>query len=172
MQKSKFTKFINSLNEDELKIEIDKLFSTFPEVKQHYSMELGTDEDRKKVYDRIKKDLESKYKTKSYRRPKRPRIQKINTILRDVEKHAVFTFELGEIFLYNVECATKFAKDYQYFSDPLNNVILNSYEKSCLYIRDALMEEEYEERLQEVITNMKLFPLVAREMKAIHSRII
>lgn len=170
MQKSKFTKFIQSLNEEELKIELDNLYNRLSDVKHYYSLELGSDADRKRIYDKVKKDLASKYKTKSYRKPRRPRIQKINTILREVEKHAVYTFELGDIFLYNVECATIFSKEYQFFSDPLKNVILKSYEKACLYIRDALMEEEFNDRLKTVIVNMKNFPWIAIELEQIYDR--
>ena len=170
MQKSTFNKYLQSLEEEELRMELDRLFSKIPEVKHYYSLELGSDNDRKRIYDKFKKEIAAKYKTKSYRKPRRPRIQKLMGILRDVEKHRVFTYELGEIFLYNVECATGFAKEYQFFSDPLQNMIIASYEKACLYIRDALMEEEYQERLKNVIINMRQFPYVGIEMDQIYKR--
>jgi len=170
MQKSKFTKFIQSLTDEELRLEMDNLYTKLSDVKHYYALELGSDADRKRIYDKVKKNLESKYKTKSYRRPRRPRIQKINTILREVDKHAVFTFELGDVFLYNVECATRFAKEYRFISDPLTNVIKSSYEKACLYIRDALMEEEFSDRLKEVIINMKSYPWIAIEMEQIYEQ--
>ena len=170
MQKSKFTKFIESLTEEELKSELDNLYNKLADVKHYYSLELGSDADRKRIYDKIKKDLASKYKTKSYRKPRRPRIQKINTILREVEKHAVFTFELGDVFLYNAECASHFSKEYQFFSNPLKNVLINSYDKACLYIRDALMEDQFSDRLKNVIISMKNFPWVAIELEQIYDR--
>jgi hypothetical protein len=172
MQKSTFKKYIKSLNEDELREEIDRLFSKIPEVKHYYTLELGSDADRKRIYDKVKRGLESKYRTKSFRRPRRPRIAKINAILREVEKHALYTFELGDVFLYNVECATAFANKYYFESDPLTNVILKSYEKGCLYIRDALMEDEFEDRLKEVIVNMKRYPNIAISMEQLYDRII
>ena len=172
MQKSTFTKYIHSLNEEELKQELDNLYNKVPEVKHFYVLELGSDSDRKKIYDRIKKDLTSKYATKSYRKPRRPRIQKINTILREVEKHVIYTFELGDIFLFNVECATTFMKKYHFYSEPLHNNILASFEKACLYIRDALMEEAFEERIASVISNTAYYKPLQNQLKQLHDRII
>ena len=170
MQKSKFTKYIDSLNEEELRHEMDNLFTKVNEVKHYYTLELGTDIDRKRIYDKVKKNLAAKYATKSRRRPRKPRVAKVNAILREVEKHSVYTFELGDVFLYNAECATEYIKKFDFITDPLQNVLISSYTKACLYIRDALMEDEFDERLKAVITNVRYQFFLKKELQSIYDR--
>jgi len=170
MQKSKFTKYISSLDEDELRQEMDNLYTKVDGVKHYYTLELGTDMDRKRIYDKVKKNLTAKYATKSRRRPRKPRVAKINAILRDVEKHSVYTFELGDVFLFNAECATEYIQKYDVITDPLTNVLMSSYTKACLYIRDALMEDEFEERLLSVIEKVKFHFFIRKELQAIYDK--
>ena len=171
MQKSTFTKYINSLSEEELKLELDALYTFSPDVKQYYVMELGSEKDRKRIYDNIKKDIASKYATRSVRRPRKPRISKIRAILRNLERQKSFTYELGDVFLFNVECATKYVQKHWILTDPLRNIILETYEKACLYIRDALMEDENIDRINDCVINVKRQPSLAIEMEKIRDRI-
>jgi len=92
MSKAKFSKHLKELNIEEMKHELLQLYTSIPEVRQHYAMELGTEADRKKIYDKVKKNIESKYATKSYRRPRRPRIQKINTLLKGIKTSRSISF--------------------------------------------------------------------------------
>ena len=171
MQKSKFTKYIKSLTEEELVAELESLYSYSPDVKQFYVMELGSEKDRKRVYDNIKKDIESKYATRSLRRPRKPRISKIRAILRNLERQKSFTYELGDVFLFNVECATEYVKKHWILTDPLRNIILETYEKACLNIRDALMEDEHMDRINQCLVNMRRQPGTAIEMEKIRDKI-
>ncbi len=171
MQKSKFTKYIRSLTEEELLVELETLYTYSPDVKQFYVMELGSEKDRKRVYDNIKKDIESKYATRSLRRPRKPRISKIRAILRNLERQKSFTYELGDVFLFNVECATEYVKKHWILTDPLRNIILETYEKACLNIRDALMEEEHMDRINQCLVNMRRQPSTAIEMEKIRDKI-
>jgi hypothetical protein len=82
MRKSSFIKHINQLEEEDLRSELLMLFSKVKGVSEFYKMELGSEADRKKLYDKAKKDIASKFATKSYRRPRRPRIQKTYKILK------------------------------------------------------------------------------------------
>lgn len=172
MQKSTFTKYIRSLTEEELRQELDNLYAFSPDVKQYYTMELGSEKDRKRIYDNIKKDITSKYATRSVRRPRKPRISKVRAILRNLERQKSFTYELGDVYLHNVECATEYVKKHWILTDPLINIILDSYEKACLNIRDALMEEEYMDRINQCIVNMKRQAGTAIEMEKIRDRIL
>ncbi len=171
MQKSTFIKYIQSLNEEELKHELENLYAFSPDVKQFYIMELGSEKDRQRIYNNIKKDIESKYVTRSLRRPRKPRISKIRAILRNLERQKSFTYELGEVFLFNVECATKYVKAHWIITDPIRNIIFETYEKACLYIRDALMEDTYMDRINECIVNVQRHPLLSLEMEKIRDRV-
>ena len=80
MRKSNFTKFLNSLTEEELREEMDKLYSKYKPIKDYYTMELGETEDRKKLLDRAKKGIERLYE----RRKTRSRLSKVNAILKEI----------------------------------------------------------------------------------------
>lgn len=171
MQKSTFTKYIKSLTAEELVAELETLYTFSPDVKQFYVMELGSENDRKRIYTNIKKDIESKYATRSIRRPRKPRISKIRAILRNLERQKSFTYELGEVFLFNVECATIYVKKHWILTDPVKNIILDTFEKACLNIRDALMEDEYMDRINQCIVNMRRQPSTAIDMEKIRDKI-
>lgn len=156
MRKSSFLKHINELTEEELRKELDSLFTNIPEVRNYYKMDLGTDLDRKKLFDKAKKDILSKYASKSYRRPRRPRIQKINTILADMSKLSIFDYEMLDLYLYNTECAVDFMINYRFGSPPLFNTIVKSFTKSLLMIQDGKLQNEFKDRCQVVIDKLAI----------------
>jgi len=156
MRRSTFIKHINQIDEAELREELLNLYTKIPEVKSYYSMELGTDKDREKVYAKAKESILSKYKTKSRRRPRRPRIQKINTLLREMEKAAIFPYEMIDLHLFNAEQGLSFMGEYRFYSDPLRNTIIKSLDKALALITDSLFQEKYRERM-EVIISIRIY---------------
>lgn len=148
MRRSTFLKHISSISEEELRDELLQLFTKVPEVKSFYSMELGDEKDREKIYTKAKVSIQSKYKTKSYRKPRRPRIQKINALLKDLEKKAVFSWEMIDIYLFNAEQGLSFMKTYQFYSEPLKNTIVNSIKKALPLIEESLFQDKYKDRVE------------------------
>ena len=153
MRKSTFIKHINQLGEDELKEELLMLFTKVSAVAQYYKMELGSVEERQKTYEKAKLDIESKYKTKSYRKPRRPRIQKIKKIISDLNKVTVLNYEMIDISLFNSECATRFHNEYDFYSTPLFNTILQSFESALDLIKQNKMEDIYKERCLKIVNS-------------------
>lgn len=151
MRKSTFQKHINQLSEEELREELMTLFNKVSAVSQYYKMELGSAEERQKTYTKAKADIESKYKTKSYRKPRRPRIQKIKKIISDLNKVTVLNYEMIDIYLFNTECATRFHNEYDFYSTPLFNTILHSFESALDLIRQNKMEDIYKERCMKIV---------------------
>lgn len=147
MRLNSFKKFLDSLNEDELKDEMMRLYTKIEEVKTFYKMDLGSDKDRKKVFDKAKKLIAKKYVTKSYRKPRRPRIQKVNKILSETRKSTILDYEMIDIYLFTAETAVEFMREYDFHSDPLTNNICNCFEKAQNLIKDNLMEDEFAERV-------------------------
>lgn len=171
MRRSSFNKYIVELSEDELKEELLKLFDKIPEVKLFYKMDLGSDKDRKKIYDKAKKDIAKKYVTKSYRRPRRPRIQKVNKILSELKKSSILSFELIDIYLFTSETALAFNKEYQFYSDVLTNNICLCFEKAMLLIKENRMEEDYKERALAVINSAPFDMEMRRRLKASYNQV-
>ena len=151
MRKTKFRKHLDQLGEDDLRIELAALYDKLVEVRQYYQMELGSKKERDRRYAQAKKDITAKYKTKSFRKPRRPRIQKVKKILSELEKLSVFSHELIDIYLYDVETALEFTRTYDYFTQVLYNNISLSFEKACRLIALNSMEEEYYERCKKIL---------------------
>ena len=156
MRKSSFLKHINQLDEEDLRNEISLLYDKLDSVKKFYKMELGSQKDREKVYEAAKKKIASKYATKSYRKPRRPRIQKVNAILRDLKKEAIFSFDMIDIYLFTVETAMNFMEEYQFFSDPLFNNITNYFDQACVLIQENAMQSTYNARCKLVVDKSKV----------------
>lgn len=151
MRISTFKKFLDSLSEESLKQELLDLYTKNKEVKTYYLMELGTEEDRKKIYDRAKKAIQSKFKTKSYRKPKRPRISKVNAILKDLHSLSIFKDEMADLYLYNCEVALHFMEEYYYYSEPVVNNIYKSFEAACKLIQADMTEDHFEKRCNHIV---------------------
>lgn len=150
MRLSSFKKFVDSLSEEELKEELLRVYTKLDEVKTFYKMDLGTDKDRKRIFDKAKKLIAKKYVTKSYRKPRRPRIQKVNKILSETRKSTVLDYEMIDIYLFTSETAVNFMIEYDFYSDVLVNNICNTFEKAQNLIKDNLMEEEFAERVEQI----------------------
>ena len=163
MRKSSFIKHLEELKEDELKQELVNLYDALPNVREYYKMDLGSDADRKKVFDKAKKDITSKYATKSYRRPRRPRVQKIKSILSDMSKKSIFDFDMIDLHLHNVESAVYFMKEYRFASQVVYNNVNNSFNKALLMIQDGLFQSEFEDRCQAMLDEIKDIPEIFGE---------
>jgi len=135
---------------------MQQLYERIPEVKSFYALELGDEKERNKVYNKAKEFIKAKYRTKSFRKPRRPRIQKINRLLSELEKNATYNWDMIDIYLFNVEQGLNFMKTYSFYSEPLKNTIINSLEKALLLIEDALFHEKYKERVEAMIST-KIF---------------
>ncbi len=165
MRRSSFLKHIKAMDEEELREELIKLFDQSKEVKLYYKMDLGDDKERKKVFDAAKKEIAKKYVTKSYRRPRRPRIQKVNKLLSELNKSALLSYEMIDVYLFTAETAINFNHEYGFFSEVLMRNISNCFEKAIHLIIDNRMEDDYKERA-EAIMQMLPFDLgLRRKMK-------
>ncbi len=146
MRKSQLIKHLSTLEEEDLRQEILTLYDRSSEVKKYYSMELGSHQDREKLFAKAKADIDSKYKTKSYRRPRRPRIAKIKKLLSEVEKVSIYQDEMADLHLYNCECALSFMENYRFISTPLFNTIFYSFNKAVDMIVASMENETYYDR--------------------------
>ena len=169
MRKITFQKHLDQLTEEDLRKELLLLFEKIDEVKQFYKMELGNAKDKEKFFEKSKKLIASKYSTKSFRRPRRPRIQKVNTILRDIRKTVIFDFEMIDIYLFTVETALGFMLDYRYQSAPLYNNVTKCFEEACKITADNIMQDEYVLRMEEILSKSRYILGLYKELDDIYS---
>ena len=151
MRKSVFLKHIEQLDEEDLRQELLTLYDKVKGVNKYYAMELGSEKEREKYFAGIKKQIQSKYATKSLRKPRRPRIQKINKILSDAAKTVLFDYEMIDIYLFNAEEGVNFMIIYNFYSTPVFNSIVNSYVKALDLIDTSRMKDNYAEMSNRIL---------------------
>ena len=165
MRKSQFIKHLQELGEDDLREELLQLYKSVPEVKTYYSMELGSEKERKKLYDRVKKEIIAKYATKSFRRPRRPRIQKINLILAEMNRKSIFAHEMADLYLFDIEQAIEFSRKYQFYSNVLSNHVVKFFNEACRIIQEQVLQDTYRERCENILSNVLYYPTIHMDME-------
>lgn len=151
MRKSEFNKFLSSLAEEELREEMGKLFDNVSGVKEYYAMELGSAADRKKIFESAKKKIDRYYATKSYRKPKAPRIRYLQALLREMHQLSVFPHETVDLYLYDVEKALDFLDEYYFYSKTLFNHLEKSFSTACDLIGGGRYQEMFSVRVERIM---------------------
>lgn len=143
------------MNEDELRQEMKSLYATIKEVKQHYQMELGGDEERRKIFDKAKKDIYNLYFIRNIPR-KRPRIAKIKIILKGLKKLSVFSHETIDLLLYTTETCLEYLSRRRYTTSATYNSCMDSFEQA-LELIDTGLHSDFQSRCKSIVTKAKRF---------------
>lgn len=160
LRKSNFTKYLDSLTDDELKEELDKLYSKYKSVKDYYAMELGNVDDRKKLLDRAKNGIGRLYE----RRKTRSRLSKVNTILKEISLISIFDHELAKVYIHHVECATSHINYYGLRREADANHLATSFKKSVDLITSSQTKEDNAPRLEKVLERLHRFYSLTNEL--------
>lgn len=156
MRKSVFTHHLSQLSEEELREELTHLYDKVEEVKSYYRIELGSDVDRGKWVASIKKQVASCFITRSRRKPRRPRIKKMQSLLKEASKKSIYDHELADIFIDATEQASGFMSSYNFYSETLHNNILKTFRKSLQLAKMSLSIDDYNPRIQMIVNNKGL----------------
>jgi hypothetical protein len=157
MRKSDLIRHLDQLELDDLRQEVLSLYDSVKGVKDYYAMELGSEKERQKLYDKAKKDIVSKFATKSRRKPRRPRIQKLNLLLNKLDKSSVFPHEMIDIYLFACEQAINFKIDYRFKSDPLDNTITGTFQKAIDLITAQGLIQDYNDRCSRLFEDIHYY---------------
>jgi hypothetical protein len=150
MRKTDYSKFINSISHDELKEEMEMLYEKYKDVKKHYTMELGTEKDRMAIFNSAKKTITKSYSRRGYR-PKSPKLMKLNNTIKELESISIFDHELIDFYLFNIETALTFNKEYGYYSEPFENFVERNFIKTLDKIEAAALITDFEDRLLKLV---------------------
>ncbi len=142
VNRAEFNKFLKSIGEAELRAELVMLYSKVSAVKEHYTMELGDEKARKKVYDKTKKDLSNLYYIRGIAR-KRPRIQKVKSLLKTMEKNAVFTHETVDLYLFVTELSLEYLSKRSRTTQAVYNQCIESYRKASSLISQYDYQDDF-----------------------------
>lgn len=160
MRKTSFTKFLNSLSEEELKEELDKLYTKYKPIKEYYAMELGDVADRKKLLDKAKNAIGRLYE----RRKARSRLSKTNNILKEISLISIFDHELADVYIHHVECATSHINYYGLRKEADANHLANSFRKSVDLITSSQTKDVNGPRLERVLEKLHRFYALTNEL--------
>jgi len=157
MKNTSVSKYINSLSQEELQKEILMLLKKLPAVKEYYKMELGSVTQREQLYKKAKVEIAKRYATKSYRRPRKPRIQKINKLLTEMKKKSIFDHEMVDLYLFDLESCIKFSMEYGVITLVIQNHIDQVYKKADAIIRENKLQDMFQDRINWIEENQFLF---------------
>ncbi len=162
MRKTSFTKFLDSLTEEELKDELDKLYTKYKPIKDYYTMELGAVVDRKKLLDRAKKGIERLYE----RRKTRSRISKVNNILKEMSIISIFDHELADVYIHHVECATDHINYFGLKREADGNHLMASFKKAVDLITSSQTKKDNGPRLEKLLDRLHRFYALNRDLRS------
>jgi len=148
------------MSEEELKEELDKLYTKYKPVKEYYTMELGEVDDRKKLLDRAKKGIERLYE----RRKTRSRLSKVNNILKEISLISIFDHELADVYIHHVESATSHINYYGLKRDADANHLASSFMKAVDLITSSQTKEDNGPRLEKVMEKLHRFYALSSEL--------
>jgi len=160
LRKSNFTKYVNSLTEEELRAELDKIYTKYKPIKEYYTMELGDEADRKKLLTKAKKSISKLYE----RRKTRSRLSKVNTILKEISLISIFDHELADVYIHHVEEATEHANYFGLWRDADANHLLKSFREAVNLVTSSQTKEDNEPRLDSIIAKLHRFTYLVNEM--------
>lgn len=146
MRKTTFIKYLENASEEELSDELQTLYSKYPEIKEHYTMELGTSEDRKKIYDKAKKKLFKLYER--YRT--RARQTKANAIIKNIERISVFDHELADFYLYHAEQCIDWLR-YMTIDPVVWRHFISSLTKGLELVLKSMSEDDFRDRIYRIV---------------------
>ena len=148
------------MNEEELREELDKLYSRYRDIKNYYTMELGEKDDRKKLLDKAKNSIERLYE----RRKTRSRLSKVNTLLKDISSISIFDHELADVYIHHVECATDHINYYGLRREADANHLASSFRKSVDLILRSQTQEDNVPRLEKCLERLHRFYALVNEL--------
>jgi len=168
MSRSAFTKFIKTLEENDLRTELASLYAKIDGVKKHYAMELGKDADRKKIFDKAKKEIFNLLYVRNKPR-RRPRIQKIKLKLKEIAKYSVFQHELADLYLYASEQEMNYLQRRPSTTQATYNNCVENFQKACDIINQLMLHDSFRERCQTMALDSDVVYLLEDKIVDIYS---
>jgi hypothetical protein len=161
LRKSNFTKFIDSLSDEELREEMDKLFTKYKSIKEYYTMELGSEDDRKKLLDKAKngiRKLYEKFRTRS-------RLTKVNNILKDMSAISIFDHELADVYITHVEAATNHLNYFGWARDADYNHLEKSFFRAVDLVTSSQSQDQLGGRLKDILKKLQKYTYFVDELE-------
>lgn len=146
MRKTVFKKYVEEAEREDLIAELTKLYDSIPQVKNYFVMELGTEEDRKKIFDKAKKKLSGMYQRYRFRARK----TKAKEVIKQVESISVFDHELADFYLYHAELCVQWLNWFNV--QPLVwDHFMDSLRKGLELVLKSMSEDDFKDRIDRIV---------------------
>jgi Family of unknown function (DUF6155) len=159
MAKSKLTdlkKLIAEMSEDELRLEIIKLYTKLPQVKDFYNQDLMTEEERQVVLKTYKDKIYKQFRTSSGNARGMINNTTIRGIVSDYEKIAVFPYDVVDLLIYRVEEATDLANDYGGMAESNYNSAITAFKKAMTLVKEYGLMTHFEDRCKIILMSRNI----------------
>lgn len=140
-------KYLDELNEQELRAEIKELYRKFPLIKEYYQLELSTDSTL--VVNDYKNKIR-RYYFPNNRRVKRPKAAKMRELINSFKKVAPFTYDVIDLLFYQVEIMMEFTRERGYVSQGFYQTMISRYKEALQLIEQDQAKEEFRERSRKI----------------------
>jgi len=124
-------------------------------------MELGSDDDRKKLLEKAKNSIDKLYE----RFRTRSRISKVNTILKNISTISIFDHELADVYINHVEAATNHLLYFGWARDADFNHLEKSFFKAVDLVTSSQSKEQFESRLKSVLSQLQSYSDFVSELE-------
>lgn len=140
-------KYLEELNEQELRAEIKELYRKFPIVKEYYQLELSTDSTP--VVDDYKNKIH-RYYFPTNRNIKRPKAAKMRELINNFKKVAPFAHDVIDLLFFQVETMIAFTRERGYVSAGFYQTMVSRYKDALQLIEQNEAKEDFKERSREI----------------------
>lgn len=114
-------------------------------------MELGSDDDRKKLLDKAKNGIDKLYE----RFRTRSRLTKVNNILKDISAISIFDHELADVYINHVEAATNHLLYFGWARDADFNHLEKSFFRAIDLVTSSQTKDQFDSRLKSILKQLK-----------------
>jgi Family of unknown function (DUF6155) len=154
MAKSKITdlkKILEEMTQDELKLEILKLYNKLPQVKDFYNQDLMTEEERQEVLKKYKEKIYREFWTSKGKPKGMVNNSTIKNIISDYEKICLFAFDLVDLLIYRVEITTEYAEQFGGMAESNYNSAITTFKKAMKIIQENNFLSHFENRCKIIL---------------------
>lgn len=149
--KREFTKYLKTLDEKALVVELQKLYSKFPMVKKYYEVELSPNTD--KIVDEYKVKIKKEYFRGNSLGRARSSISR--KLIAEFKKIAIHQSDVIELWLYRTEMMAAYTMKRSYIKEAFHNSFVRSYEATCEFITKEKLESQFEPRCYEIVKTVE-----------------
>jgi hypothetical protein len=144
--KRELTKYLDHLEEEELRQEILQLYKKLPVVREYYQMELG--DSTKALVDKYKKDIRKAF-FPARGRGRRGRSES-RKVIRAFEKISIHQKDIIELLFYRVSVMVDYLTAHRLISESFHDSIVTSYAEACRLTEKEILTDYFREKAREV----------------------